>query len=168
MAIKKGRHEMFEKFPKNTIKTCYVSMNSMTDIKEFKAMKSSKTEDIITTPLHLACQTSNVEAARILLTDHDFDVNILLHEKNFIYDLLNTANWEDFSILSNVFKRRAPCINSGVKIPLNQAILRGNRHIISTMLEHGKPNPFARDMNLITPIHVACAKLDWQTLLELV
>jgi ankyrin repeat protein len=111
---------------------------------------------------------SNMEAARILLTDHNYDVNILLHEKNFIYDLLNTASWEDFNILSNVFKKRQPCVNSGQKIAINQAILRGNRHIIKTMLEHGKPNPLVRDKNGITPIHVACSKLDWETLKDLV
>lgn len=36
------------------------------------------------------------------------------------------------------------------------------------MFEHGKPNPLARDKNHITPIHVACAKLDWETFKELV
>ena len=36
------------------------------------------------------------------------------------------------------------------------------------MLKHGKPNPFARDENGISPIHVACAKLDWDTIMELV
>lgn len=56
-------------------------------------MKRTKTQDIITTPLHLACQTSNVEAARILLTNHHYDVNILLYEKNFIYDLLTTGGY---------------------------------------------------------------------------
>jgi len=59
---------------------------------------------VITTPLHLACQMSNVEAARILLMNHDYDVNILLYEKNFLYDLLNTGGFEDFSILTNIFK----------------------------------------------------------------
>ena len=67
-----------------------------------------------------------MEAARILLTDHNYDVNILLHEKNFIYDLLSTANWEDMSILASVFQKRKPCVNSGTRIALNQAILRGN------------------------------------------
>jgi len=36
------------------------------------------------------------------------------------------------------------------------------------MLEHGKPNPLVRDKNGITPIHVACSKLDWETLKDLV
>ena len=45
---------------------------------------------------------SNVEAARVLLTDHDYNVNILLYEKNFMYDLLNTSGFEDFSILPSL------------------------------------------------------------------
>lgn len=36
---------------------------------------------------------SNVEAARILIADHNYDVNILLYEKNFIYDLLTTGGY---------------------------------------------------------------------------
>jgi hypothetical protein len=103
-------------------------MSELTDIRQFKALK--KTHEMVTTPLHLACQMSNVEAARILLTDHDYDVNILLHEKNFLHDLLNTGGFQDFSILKNIFKKRKPCINSGCKMALNQAILRGNQYII--------------------------------------
>jgi ankyrin repeat protein len=118
--------------------------------------------------LHLACQLSNVEAARILLTNHDYDINILLYEKNFIYDLLTTGGYQDFNILNNVFKKRKPCINSGCKIPINQAILRGNQYIIQTMLEHGNPNPYAKDINGFTPVHFACAKLDWETFEDLI
>lgn len=106
MAIKQNKTALMQHFPKNTISTSYVSMNQLGDIREFTREKRSRKEEMITTPLHLACQTSNLEAARILLMDHSYDVNILLHDKNFIYDLLNTASWEDFSILSNCFKRR--------------------------------------------------------------
>lgn len=35
------------------------------------------------------------------------------------------------------------------------------------MLEHGTPNPYAKDINGVTPIHVACAKLDWETFEDL-
>lgn len=146
----------------------YVSVSQLKDIRKFKAEKRSLGQGVITTPLHLACQTSNVEAARILLTDHEFDVNILLYEKSFLCDLLTTGSYEDFSILSNVFKQRSPCVNSGSQMPLNQAILRGNQFIIKSLLEYGHPNPFARDENGVTPIHVACAKLDWDTIVELV
>jgi ankyrin repeat protein len=118
--------------------------------------------------LHLACQMSNVEAARILMTDHNYDVNILLYEKNFLHDLLTTGSFQDFSILKNIFKKRKPCINSGCKMALNQAILRGNQYIIQTLMEHGSPNPYAKDINGMTPIHVACAKLDFETFDDLV
>lgn len=168
MAIKKNRSEIIARFPKRSIKTVYVSMSQLNDIRQFKSEKRSFDQDIITTPLHLACHTSNVEAARILLTDHHFDVNILLYEKSFLCDLLTSGTFEDFSILSNIFKQRNPCVNSGAKMPLNQAILRGNQHIIKSLFEHGNPNPFARDENGVTPIHVACAKLDWDTIMELV
>lgn len=107
-----------------------MSTSQLKDIRQFKAIKRENTQDVITTPLHLACQLSNVEAARILLTNHDYDINILLYEKNFIYDLLTTGGYQDFNILNNVFKKRKPCVNSGCKIPINQAILRGNQYII--------------------------------------
>lgn len=114
MAIKQNKTSTVQLFPKNSVKTCFVSLNQFDDFKSFAEQKrSKKVEELITTPLHLACQMSNMEAARILLTDHNYDVNILLHEKNFIYDLLNTASWEDFNILSNVFRKRQPCVNSG-------------------------------------------------------
>jgi ankyrin repeat protein len=51
---------------------------------------------------------------------------------------------------------------------LNQAILRGNRHIIDMMLEHGNPNPLVRDKHGVSPVHVACSKLDWESLKTLV
>jgi len=169
MAIKKNRTDLVQRFPKNTIKPVYVSMSQMNDLSAYQSLKKSDMKySVITTPLHLACQMSNVEAARILLSDHNYDVNILLYNRNFLYDLLNTASQEDFMILANVFKERKPCVNSGDKIALNQAILKGNRQIIDTMLKFGNANPFARDVDSITPIHVACAKLDWETLVQLV
>jgi ankyrin repeat protein len=36
------------------------------------------------------------------------------------------------------------------------------------MLEHGNPNPYASDIHGITPLHVACAKLDWETFEDLI
>jgi ankyrin repeat protein len=36
------------------------------------------------------------------------------------------------------------------------------------MLEHGNPNPYAKDEKGITPLHVASAKLDWETFEELI
>ena len=95
---------MIDKFPKNTIKTVYVNISQLGDLEQYKAEKKADVQGVITTPLHMAAQTSNVEAARLLLTNHNYDVNILLYEKNFLYDLLTTAGQKDFSILSNVFK----------------------------------------------------------------
>ena len=51
--------------------------------------------------------------------DHNYDVNVLLYEKNFLYDLLKTAKFEDFSILKTIFEKRKPCVNSGCKMPIN-------------------------------------------------
>ena len=36
------------------------------------------------------------------------------------------------------------------------------------MLEHGSPNPYAKDINGFTPVHFACAKLDWETFEDLI
>lgn len=36
------------------------------------------------------------------------------------------------------------------------------------MLEHGQPNPYAKDEKGITPLHTACAMLDWETFEELI
>jgi len=36
----------------------------------------------------LACQKSNMDAVRILVEHHGYDVNVLLNEKNFLYELL--------------------------------------------------------------------------------
>jgi hypothetical protein len=41
-----------------------------------------------------------------------------------------------------MMKKRKPQINSGERLPLNQAILRGNPMIIKTLIEFGNPNPF--------------------------
>jgi len=119
MAVIKNRTQIIDKFPKNTIKTVYVNISQLRDLKQYKEDKKANVQDVITTPLHMAAQTSNVEAARLLLTNHNYDVNILLYEKNFLYDLLTTAGYKDFSILSNVFKSRTPCVNSGCKMALN-------------------------------------------------
>lgn len=65
-------------------------------------------------------------------------------------------------------KKRKPCINSGVKLPLNQAILRGNPFIIRSLIEFGKPHPYVRDFNGRSPIQIAACKLDTETLDALV
>ena len=63
---------------------------------------------MLTTPLHLACQNSNVDAVRILVEQHNLDVNMLVNEKNFLVELLDTAGYKDFSILNVIFKKRRP------------------------------------------------------------
>jgi ankyrin repeat protein len=63
---------------------------------------------MLTTPLHLACQNSNVDAVRILVEQHNLDVNMLVNEKNFLTELLDTAGYKDFSILNVIFKKRRP------------------------------------------------------------
>lgn len=88
-----------------------------------------------------------MDAVRILIDQHNVDVNILINEKNFLVDLLETSGYKDFSILNIILKKRRPQINSGSKLALNQAILRGNPFIVTTLLEFGNPNPFVRDGN---------------------
>jgi ankyrin repeat protein len=60
-------------------------------------------------------------------------------------------------------RKRKPCINSGNRLPLNQAILRGNPFIIKSLVEFGKPNHYVRDINGKSPIHMAASKLDIDT-----
>jgi ankyrin repeat protein len=90
-------------------------------------------------------------------------VNILIKEKNFLVDLLETARYKDFSILNVIFSRKKPCINSGIKLPLNIAILRGNPYIVRTLLELGNPHPYTKDAAGKSPIHIAAIKLDTET-----
>lgn len=118
---------------------------------------------MLTTPLHLACQNSNVDAVRILIEQQKLDINMLVNEKSFLFDLLDTAGYKDFSILNVIFKKRRPQINAGNRLPLNQAILRGNPFIVKTLLEHGNPSPFVCDASGKAPIHIAAAKLDSDT-----
>ena len=39
MAVKKGRKHLIDKFPKDSVKTVYVSCSQIKDIREFKARK---------------------------------------------------------------------------------------------------------------------------------
>jgi ankyrin repeat protein len=79
----------------------------------------------------LAANYSAVDAIQLLIDEHDYDVNILINQKSFMIELLDNCGYKDFSILQSIFaKRKELCINSGVKLPLNQAIYRGNPFII--------------------------------------
>ena len=109
-----------------------------------------------------------MEAVRILLIDHDHEVNILLNGNNFLCDLVTTCNKLDFEIIKKVFKERKPCINSGKKVPLIQAIIKGHKDFIQILFEHGNPNPYSKDENGISAIHAASAKLDWESFEKLI
>jgi len=86
-----------------------------------------------------------------------------LKDKSALFELLSTACYLDFNILNFLLKKRKPCINSGTRLPLNQAILRGNPFIIKSLIEFGKPHPYLRDNNGRSPIHIAACKLDIDT-----
>ena len=100
---------------------------------------------------------------RILLNDHDHEVNILLKDNNILCDLLSTCNNLDFEIIKKIFKERKLCINSGKKIPMIQAIIKGQKDFINILFEYGNPNPYSKDENGISAIHAASAKLDWES-----
>lgn len=87
MAVKKRKNDIIELFPMNSIKTVYCSVHQLKDYKQYKADKNKDIE-LLTTPLHLACQTSNVEAVRSLIDMQGYDVNVLLNGKNFVVELL--------------------------------------------------------------------------------
>ena len=87
-------------------------------------------------------------------------MNVLLNDKNFVVELLQNSGYLDFSILSMIMKKARPQINSGGKLALNQAILRGNPFMINALLEHGEASPFVRDSQDKAPIHIAAAKLN--------
>lgn len=95
-------------------------------------------------------------------------MNILIKEKSFLVELLESANYADFSIVNMIFAKRKPCINSGIKLPLNQAILKGNPFIIRTLLEQGSPHPYTKDAQGKSPLHMAAIMLDIDTFEEFV
>ena len=161
-AVKKNKNEILLLFPQNSIHTAYISLHQLKDYHQFKEDKYTMKE-LLTTPLHIACQNSNIEAARILIEQQNFDVNVLVNEKNFIVELLQNSGYMDFSIMNMIFKKRKPQINSGKQLALNLAILRGNPFMVKTLLELGKPNPYTVDAKGKAPIHVAAAKLDIDT-----
>lgn len=123
LAVKENKQDVLELFPRGSVKSVYVSMHQLMDYRQFKDRKTKMTtgsiNDMMTTPLHIAAECSNIEAVRTLIQNHNYDVNILIKEKNFLIDLLETAGYKDFSILNVIFSKKRPCINSGVKLPLN-------------------------------------------------
>jgi hypothetical protein len=171
LAVKENKQDVLELFPRGSVKSVYVSMHLLMNYRQFKDKKKLSTgalNDMMTTPLHIAAEVSNIEAVRTLIQNHNYDVNILIKEKNFLIDLLETAGYKDFSILNVIFSKKRPCINSGVKLPLNQAILRGNPYIIKTLIELGNPHPYTRDATGKSPLHMAAVKLDTDTFEQLI
>jgi len=82
-------------------------MHQLSDYSSYKQDKTSLKE-ILTTPLHLACKHGNIDAVRILLERQNYDINILLNQKNFLVELLTNSGYTDFSILNMIFKKRKP------------------------------------------------------------
>ena len=85
---------------------------------------------------------------------------MLLDERSAVYELLSSSTYIDFNILNYLLKVSRPDINSGKKLSLNQAILRGNVFIIKTLVEFGKPNFYVKDQSGLGPVHIAASKLD--------
>jgi ankyrin repeat protein len=131
----------------------------MKSYEQYKFLKTVN-KDIFTTPIHVACRLSNDEAIRVLIEKHQYNMDILLQEKSPTYELISTSTYQDLVILSYVMKTCKPDINAGVRLPINQAIERGNKLITKVLLEYGKPNFYKKDIDGFAPIHVAGIKRD--------
>jgi len=162
LAVLRNNSALVQSFPEKSVKTVVVSMGQVKDYRRYKDEKAGDCE-LRTSPLHLACRFSNEEAVRRLVEAQQADVNLLLNDRSALYELLCTAGYLDFNILTYLLKKRRPCVNSGTRLPLNQAILRGNPFIIKTLVDYGHPNLFVRDWNGKTAMHVAAGKLDLDT-----
>lgn len=70
LAVKENKQDILELFPRSTVKSCYVSMHALKDYKQFKLNKhqvQGSINDVVTTPLHIAAECSNIEAVRTLI-----------------------------------------------------------------------------------------------------
>lgn len=159
IAIQKNNTDLLFKFPNKSIKTMYVPFTPYKSYEQYRFLKHIH-KDIFTTPIHVACQLSHDEAIRVLIENHQFDMNILLEDKSPTYELITTSTYQDLVILSFVMKTCRPDINAGKELPINQAIKRGNKLITKVLLEHGKPNYCKKDSEGFAPIHVAGIKRD--------
>lgn len=76
-------------------------MHSLADYNEYKNKKRAhgSINDQLSTPLHLAANSSMESAIKLLLEDHDYDVNILINKNSFLIDLLDNSGLKDFNIL---------------------------------------------------------------------
>jgi ankyrin repeat protein len=139
----------------------YVPVTPTKSYEQYKFIKNLH-KDVFMTPMHLACRLSNDEAIRVLIEKHQFDMNILLDEKSPVFELISTSTYQDLVILSYAMKTCNPDVNAGNKLPINQAIERGNKLITKILLEHGKPNFYKKDLEGFAPIHVASIKRDYE------
>ena len=159
IAIQKNNNDLLFKFPNKSIKTMYVPLTPVKNYEQYKFLKNLH-NDVLTTPIHVACRLSNDEAIRLLIERHQYDINILLDERSPMYELISTSTYQDLAILSYAMKTCRPDINSGIRLPLNQAIERGNKLITKVLLEYGHPNYYKRDADGYAPIHIAGLKRD--------
>ena len=159
LALQRNNNELIYNFPNKSIKTMYVPISPMKSYEQYKFMKNIN-KDIFTTPVHIACRLSNDEAIRVLIEKHQYNMNILLEEKSPTYELISTSTYEDLKILSYVMKTCRPDVNAGVRLPINQAIERGNKLITKVLLEYGKPNFSKKDIDGYAAIHIAGIKRD--------
>jgi hypothetical protein len=93
-------------------------MSQVKNYNQYKQEKSIRNE-VITSPMHLACKISNDDAVRVLIEKQNFDVNMLLDERSALYELLSSSTYIDFNILNYLLKVSRPDINCGNKLPLN-------------------------------------------------
>ena len=72
---------LVKSFPPFSIKTCYIPLNDHRQYDQWIENES------LTTPLHMACLTSNFDAIKFLM-GNNYDFNILLNGKSAVYTLL--------------------------------------------------------------------------------
>lgn len=162
LALTLNNYEMVKKFPTKHIKTVHVLNTQLRDFDKYKADKE-QFKDILTTPFHYACKVGNDWAIRILVESNNFDCNILINKRSPLFELVNTPTHQDAQVISYLMKKCRPCVNSGDRLPLNQALLRGHPFISRVIIEYGEPSPTKLDNNGKNPIHVAAAKLDLES-----
>lgn len=69
LAVKENKQDVLELFPNGSVKSVYVSMHSLLNYKECKENKKLRgaINDVMTTPLHIAAEHSNIEAVKTLI-----------------------------------------------------------------------------------------------------
>ena len=69
LAVKENKQDVLELFPNGSVKSVYVSMHSLLNYRECKENKKLRgaINDVMTTPLHIAAEHSNIEAVKTLI-----------------------------------------------------------------------------------------------------